>query len=277
MPEQSNFSNRSIYKTSNSFYAQDDASDLILPTKEAVAEIQFRQLDSNLKQHVEKYLGGVIPEHFANGPILYMARHVATPNFETLRFLHIHEPRGLKIVIGQDPRDLFVTQNTLKRSLGKLPIFKGITRNEKGYHEQYQMKSIIDFNASNGRAFNTISTLWGEGIVDFHRRLFSKVTEHPVCIEDDSIWIDQNHRGNMLEHYKKFLALFLYHGVLFEDFFFEEDKNFVETILRPAVEHIEAEFGYQPLISQLNPNTLETDRFWISYPKKVLDVITSHL
>ena len=252
-----------------------DTSDLMLSPLEAIQEIERRRRDPELRRKVEEYLGGDIPDYFRDGPVLYLARHIATPNFETLRFKYLMEPLGMKAVVSQDTKDLFVSSNQSKRALGKLSICQGVSQKDGMLNERFQNISIVDFNAENGKPFGAIKTLWGEGLVDFHSRLFSKLMNDKIENPDDAAWIDRHHRGNLLEHYKNFLALFVTHGILFEDYVMEDkhEVKFVKNILRPACRFIEKKFGVRPIIVPLVPKTFESNRFWISYPKEVMDIV----
>ena len=254
-------------------------SELLTPLEVAVEELERRRKDPELMERVEQYLAGDIPEHFANGPILYLARHVASPNFETLRFLHLVEPVGIPAVISQDLKDRFVPKNALKKALGKLPVSTGVSMRDGAYQENYERVTVVDFNSANGKPFKDIRTLWGEDLASFHAGLFSALTPHPVRIVDDSSWIDRQHRGDLLAHYKKFLALFVTHGVLFEDYALEdkEEAQFIDSVLRPAYREVEARFGVRPLIAQLTPTSIETPEFWISYPRQVLAIVREKL
>lgn len=249
--------------------------DLLTPFPNVIEELERRQHDTALRAAVQSYLADDLPPYFASAPILYMARHVASPNFETLRFLHLTEPLNMKTVIGQDTHDRFVPHNNLKKSLGKLSVCTGMSQKDGKLYEQFQNVSVIDFNESNGKPFGAIKTHWGESLVDFHRDLFNSFTSHPLQIVDDALWIDRHERGNLLEHYKMFLALFVIHGVLFEDYIVEDKHEgiFVEEILRPAFAFVEARLGVRPLITQLTPTSVESQTFWLSYPKQVLDII----
>lgn len=250
-------------------------SKLLTPLDEAVVELRRRREDPVLMKKVEKYLSGDIPEHFLEGPTLYLARHVATPNFETLRFLHLVEPIDMQVVLSQDLQDRFVPKNQLKKALGKLPISTGISIKNGAYNESFEYISIVDFNTTSGKSFHEIQTVWGQNLSDFHAELFGELTSHPVRIVDESAWIDRQHRGDLLAHYKKFLALFIVHGILFEDYAVEdkEEAKFIASVLRPAYKAIEREFGCRPLIAQLTPTSIESPAFWISYPRKVLDIV----
>ena len=253
--------------------------DLLTPFPEVIEELKRRAADKELRHRVEEYLGGDIPPYFAKGPVLYLARHVATPNYETLRFIHLVETCGMKVVIGQDTKDKFVPHNQLKKALGKLPVCLGITNREGISQERYQKIRVIDFNKANGKPLGSIETLWGQPLVDFHAELLKSYTKGIVEVHEDAEWIDRNHRGDLLEHYKKFLALFLVHGVLFEDYQVEDkhEGRFVNEVLRPAYRFVEQEFGCRPLITQLTPTSVEHPEYWISYPKEVLDIVRRKL
>lgn len=249
--------------------------DLFTPFPLVLEELERRREDTSLRVRVEAYLNNDLPEYFKNKPVLYLARHVATPNFETLRFVDLIERPGVKTVIGQDTKDRFIANNPLKRALGKLPISTGITKKDNRVFEQYRKVSILDFNSNNGKTFDAISTIWGEPLVEFHNGLFKKLGNRSIQIEDDALWIDRCHRGNLLAHYKKFLALFITHGVMFEDYQVQDKQEgkFVTEVLRPAFLHVEREFGLRPLITQLLPTSAESVDFWESYPREVLEII----
>lgn len=249
--------------------------DLMTPFPQVLEELKRRAKDTKLHDDVLTYLSGDLPDYFKDGPVLYLARHIATPNFETLRFLHLTEPLSMKTVIGQDSKDRFVAHNPLKKALGKLSICTAITQKEGKLNEQFQNISIFDFNTENGKAFKDIRTFWGEPLVDFHLNLFGTFAKHGASIIDDGEWIDRNHRGDLLEHYKKFLALFIVNGILFEDYLVEDKQEgeFITNVLRPAFEHVERELGVRPLITQLTPTSIESGNFWLSYPKEVLEIV----
>lgn len=255
--------------------ARHDVSDIMFTPLEAVEELKRRRQDPELQKKVEEYLKGDIPDYFRHGPILYLARHIATPNFETLRFIRLMEHLGVKTVITQDSKGLFVSQNCVKRALGKLPIFRRHSQKGNRLHEQYENVTIVDFNESDGKPFSEIKTLWGEKLTDFHTRLFSELMSEKVESPDDAAWIDRHHRENLLEHYKHLLALFVVHGIFFENYNMDDshEVDFVRHILRPACRFIEERFGYRPIITQVFPTTFESYHFWISYPKKVLDIV----
>lgn len=271
---------KSVSKILPLLFSKDETSgvsDLMFTSREAVEELKRRQEDPVLRKKVEEYLAGDIPEYFKDGPILYLARHIITPNFETIRFIESMRQLGLgmKIVVSQDSRGMFVPYNYIKKALCKLPICRRLSKKGAKLNEHYENVTIVDFNAADGKKFSDIQTLWEENLIDFHKRLFSEFIDGGVELPDDATWIDKHHRHNLLEHYKHLLALFVVHGIFFENYDMNDphEKYFVNNILRPACHAVEERFGYRPLLVELFPPTPESNRFWISYPHKVLDIV----
>jgi hypothetical protein len=235
-----------------------------------------RARNTELRKKVEEYLGGDIPSYMQETPVLCLARYIATPNFETLRFLALTEPFGLPAIVTEDHGDKFSAHNHLKRALCKLPIIERLHQKHGRLHERFRPHTIIDFSKAEGKKLEEIETLWGEKLTAFHARAFAQLVRSPVIVANDTAWLDRNGRGNLLELYKRYLSLFVVHGVLFEDYVLSDaqDAEFVRTIVRPAVEFVEQTFGYTPLIAQLVPDTFESSTFWISYPKRVRESAT---
>jgi hypothetical protein len=248
---------------------------LLTPFSEAIEQLKRRKNDAKLEQRVEEYLNADIPNYFLDVPVFYLARHIATPNFETLRFMHLLDSAGFKIIIGQDGEDMFVASNPMKKALIKLPIHTGFSLKDKKYHERFHYQSIGDINMANGKKLSEITTNWDQSLISFHTELCRQYFHDRVSIVNDGPWIDRNHRGNLLEHYKRFLALFIVHGVLFEDYLIEDEqeRDFIEEVLTPAFQWVEQHFGCRPLIAQLNPTSVESEHFWISYPSEVGEII----
>lgn len=242
---------------------------------DAAAELRRRMHDTELRRRVETYLGDDIPPYMRGEPVLCLARYMATPNFETLRFLTMTEPLGFSAVVTEDTTDRFSPHNNLKRALCKLPLIDRIHQKHGKLHERFRPLSIVDFSAAEGARLSEIQTLWGEPLHEFHRSLLMHIAGRPVQVEDDTAWIDRNGRGNLLELYKRYLALFVVHGILFEDYVLsdKQDAEFVRTVVRPAARFVEETFGHAPLIAELVPPTFESNTFWISYPKRVRDVV----
>lgn len=236
--------------------------DLITPYNVAMKELLRRREDPELMQRVQSFLNYDIPDHFKNGPILYLSRHIATPSFTTINFIELCKSKKLPIIIGQDKNDIFVSNNSLKRSLGKMPIVKGTT---KSFEEIIEFFTIIDFKKSQGRQLKDIVTVFDVNLIEYHNKLLRDLYPNEVAIVDESGWVDNNHRGDLLLHYKKLLSLLVVHGIMFE-FYEEEDQQIVTEVIIPAFEFVEKYFGCKPLICNLMKENIEYHHDWNSYP-----------
>jgi hypothetical protein len=173
----------------------------LTPLEDALKELKRRGKDPSLRYQIERYLDDDIPHYFKNEPIGYLARHVATPNFETIHFLNVCNQNNLPAFIGQDSGDIFVSSNPLKKALGKLAIHAS----ERQDDPLFIYNTVVDFNTTQGKHFRDIETVWGENLIQFHNNLFSHFYKNPINIFDDSSWIDRHNRNDIREHYKKFL------------------------------------------------------------------------
>ncbi|MBP9759883.1 MAG: hypothetical protein KBD24_00755 [Candidatus Pacebacteria bacterium] len=242
---------------------------------DALAKNGARRSDHLLRQKVESFLGDDVPEPFREGHVFYLARHVATPNFETLFFLDIASHLEWTPVIGQDQEDKFVSVNSLKHALGKLPIITEVSSNGR---EHLEHVTVLDFNNSNGRPLRELTTFRGTPLVEFHNSLFPATYPEPVYISNESTWIDRHHRGKLLEHYKKHFALFILHGISFEYFdsgVLSEELFFYE-VFKPAFEFVTQHFGCEPLIVPLITPSIEPQKKWEAYPNAVYDHAKKH-
>lgn len=248
---------------------------ILTPYPSVVGELHLRLKNQSLRAKIERHYGSSFPEYFKNPPHLFLARHVASPNFETLRFLHLVQSLGIPAIISQDSLDKFTSNNKIKHALGKLPILEGIRYKGNKYLESFKNLTIIDFNAADGKQLKEIKTCWNEPLISFHNNLFKQIAPRvPLEIHDEGQWLPSSLRGNPLEYYKYILPLFILHGILFEDYI-EKDRDemrFVKGVMVPAVKYVEKEFGFRPLIARLVPTSVESERFWISYPKKIGDI-----
>jgi hypothetical protein len=237
--------------------------DFYTPLEEAISEIKKRREDPTLMQKVREYLDGDIPSHFdREQPILYMARHIATPNYEAMRFVELGKPHGLPLVIGQDRKGKFVSHNELKRSLGKLPVTKGISRRQDEIVENF---TVVDFACEQGKPFCEITTKHGKNLVDFHNSFFQHIYPTEIEIADESDWIDRNHREDLKEHYKKSFALLCAHGIMLE-YFTDDESLLAQQAFGPALAEVQETIGVKPLIMEMVTQDHINTRNWNGYP-----------
>jgi len=244
------------------------------PLEDAVHEIEWRRKNTNLKERVEKFLNNDISDIFYGlDPIFYLSRHVATPNYETLRFIELTKNYPYKTVVGQDPKDKFVSNNCLKRALGKMSVLKETTRHGDEIIENF---TLLDFNKFQGKPLKECVTHSGHNLVEFHNKLLTEIYPYDVTLSVETDWIDRNHRGDLFQHSIKYLALLLVHGISLE-FFEKEDIFFLEKNFAPAHNLVTKMFGYQPLISNLVPDEISLEKDWNSYPSIVYPYIKREL
>lgn len=246
-------------------------SKLTTDKNEAVTEIQKRRQNNTLLSAVNSYLNGDLPAHF-NGPspILYLSRHVATPNLETLKFIEVTKEFGLPIVIGEDQKGKFVSVNADKRSLGKMQIVKGVNRWQDEIIENF---TLFDFKVYDGSPFSIIKTSFGDNLVDFHHSILKEVYPD-IHICDESDWVNNNFRDIISEQYKRFLSLMVAHGVMFE-VYYPDDIEFIQDIILPAFEFVTKKFGVKPLICNIFPKDFNDDeKDWIKYPSVIYPFVS---
>lgn len=249
-------------------------TEIFTPLDEAVAEIKRRREDSDLVAAVSDFFSNDIPWHFnENAPACYLCRHIATPNYETLRFIELARSTDLPIIIGEDPSDLLVGNNRLKRALGKMPVTKGVTRNGEEIFEHF---TIIDFSSAQGEPLRSVVTVAGEPLTEFHVRLLNEIYPTGIIVADESSWIDRKGRGNIASHYQQLLSLLVVHGIMFE--WYESDETaFRSTILEPAFNFVQQYFGHKPLLVELVPQPLASTRDWNAYPSVLYQYIKQTL
>jgi hypothetical protein len=239
---------------------------------EAVSIIEARRQDPSLQKAVADYLDKDIPVHFnQNKPVLYLSRHLATPNLETLKFIEVAKPYALPIIIGEDHQGKFVSINADKRSLGKMQIIKGSNRRGDDILENF---TVIDFKKYDGEEFKNIKTVFDEDLAEFHHSLLHEVYPPAVVTTvNESAWVDRNFRQDLMEHYRRLMALLIVHGIMFE-VYYPEEKSFFDEILIPAFTYIHKKFGVKPLICPILDDTEYDESKWITYPSVIYPFVS---
>lgn len=217
----------------------------------------------------------IIPANFDSEQVAILFRHIATPNYETHRFLSICKTLNYKPVFLEYFHDKFISLNPCKKALGKIAYFDGV--NERGL-SRFHYETIINFNQFNGRTFGDIETVFGNSLIEFHHDIF--FTKYSTLNESNlfeaSRWFAEN-GGVAKEYYKSYLALFLRDAVLFDNFVIS-DKNeckFIREVFLPAFITILKLTGAKPIIVSLEPSIVESSSFWISYSPDVEKIIKS--
>jgi hypothetical protein len=240
---------------------RNDSSDFYTSLEDAKEEIHRRWADSSLRNKVEKVIA-TVPAFSSNEPKAYMWRPIATPNFEWFRFIELASLIKLRPCLAEFTNDKFVSLNSDKYVLGKMPFFD--RKNKKG-ETMFNSKSIIDFNKYDGQCISAVQTQWGESLVGFHHRLLGFYPLRAELVEVSS-WFNLN-GAKAVAYYHHYLTLFICHGILFENFITnEEEERFSKSVVFPAFNQVVEHFGMKPLIVQLVPHEVASDIYWRCYP-----------
>ncbi len=244
---------------------------------EAIVEIEKRRTDARLEGEIHHLLKGNIPLPFKNSYRLVLFRQLCTPNYETRRFLSIADAMDLDPLFWEYYNDKFTPNNLYKYYLGRMGFYSGVGK--KGGVKVEYLK-VIDFNSSNGDKIGDIKTLWGESLIRFHHELFfmrfAGYTED--IFFDASDWFSKN--GETAQsYYSNYLALFLRHGILFENFVYDDKSEweFTTRVFAPAFIDLWQRTGIKPLIVALEPTDTEGDEFWLCHPVETRNYVEGKL
>lgn len=250
---------------------------MYIPIEEAVVELKRRQGDESLREAVESFLLNDIPASLQNQDDLkaVLFRNIFTPDYELEVFEGIAERFSLSPVLLEYIDDKFVAINEDKYALGKLYFYLGTSASTD---TNMFAKKVIDFNEAEGKQMKDLVTLSGEGLVDFHHRMLGLFNPEALSrIEDVSVWLHE-HGGTAKEYYKQFLALFIRHGILLDNFRTEGvEAGFSERVFGPAFDMVEQNFGLKPLICALQDPSDENNPKWWGYDKSKMSGILENI
>lgn len=230
--------------------------------EEAKEEVWKRWNNEALRREVELFVGD-IPEPLRKEPRAWLDRFIATPDNEFLEFLSLADQIELKPLFIESLEDRFYRKNEDKLTLGIMSFLGNGSSDKAG--ENVRPLRIINDRQAHMKRFKEIKTLWDEGLIDFHHRLFSLYAP-PVEVYDASSWF-QAKGPKAKEYYPYLLALFVCHGVLFENFITDVyELAFLEEVAHPALQKVTREFGLKPLIVPLAPEEDVKRIYWWCYP-----------
>lgn len=239
------------------------------PLSDAIRLLEERQKDKELIAKVEKLLEGDIPEVFGKpGKYAVNIDQVATPNFGTRRFIKLASEFNLKPVFSEFYDDLLRVDNDYKHYLGEILI-------SKHGKEISEKVVVVDFKKYNRKKIKDVLTVWGEPLINFHRKLFEAYSypEKDLIFYDASKWLERNGK-KANKYYKKDLLIYICHGILFENFLFKgKESGFTKNIFLPAFEHVVASTGVKPLIVPVSPLDTEEDLYGFCYDERVKSFI----
>jgi hypothetical protein len=234
---------------------------------EAILELNRRRSDPLLLKQIQEFWGEHFPSFIDEAkPFGFFSRPVITPNIETLFFLDIVGDFHVSPILLEFP-DTFTARNEAKYHAAKIHTFE---RSKKG-HLILQKKSIIDFHHWEGKPINKIVLPSGINFCDYHHDLFNAVYPNSVpAIVDISEWFNKLRMEFSSYYYLGYLALSIYHGVIFENFLLDEmeEKEFFLKKVAPSFIKLEEIFGVKPLISPVLPLKNARLNEWYYYPAR---------
>ena len=249
------------------------------PLSEALIELKKRKEDKTLSEKINNILDFNIPEPLRNNlNNAVMFRQVATPNYEMRSFIDICSIFELNPIFFEYGDDKFTSNNSYKHSLGQLRLHKNIP-NKNGENIEEKV-TIVDFNKYNGKKLKEVSTQNNQSLINFHHKLFNHYNYHfnDNIFFEASDWFKKN-GGKAIDYYTNFLLLFIYHGVLFENFLLGENEGeFTKNVLIPAFIKVSKLTGLKPLIIPIPPMDLdvEEDFHWHSHDIKIKSFISNN-
>lgn len=237
--------------------------------EEAKEELRIRQENLKLVKRVDEFLGDCsVPVNIQG----LLCRHVATARIEEILFEERCREGGLKPTFITYSKDIFVTNNPSKLRIVRLIIFNG--NGKKGGY-RLQRIDLANMERINKIPFYLIKTKWDESLVQFHHRARKEAGLNGEII-DLSNWLQAI--GPARKYYRYLLAVCLTRGILFESFEspgFPDLETFTKTVVLPAWEAVQVEFGCSPLIVKHpdTPDPTEEERILNWYPSSVLRAI----
>jgi len=246
-------------------------NNIYLSLDEAREIVSRRWDDKDLKKKIEDTLNtkaGLISVFLKDKPQAVIWRSMLSPDNGFDFYYHCANYLGCGVSPLEFLEDKFVSINEEKKALSRIRVTQD---NIKKYIE------LTEYNKQEGKILKNVELKNGEKLYDFHQNLFKK-NYNGLVLTDISEWC--KNIGKARDYYYYYLLHFICHGVLFESFSLDEGREeiFTEEIILPAINKIEADFGYKPIIVRLYPEkqTLEEDFYWFSYSESINDDIIKY-
>lgn len=223
-------------------------------------ELSRRRKDKGLLNSVMEYMGGTLPEGWPeNKAIATINRYVATARVEDMVFAHSAASIALQPFWPTYHAEQFILTNPEKVSCLRPRVQRPKLQISRSWlvssHEQWVGRPIGSIEV-NGKKLQQVHDL---------ARLEVLSPEVANNVFDVSSWNHEQARrfGATTEsqrlaphYYHAVMGLYIYHGVLFEDFDGGPNASsgldgFVQEVVVPAIQSVAKLFGLQPLIVRL--------------------------
>lgn len=236
-------------------------------------ELKKRRNNKILQDKVINFFGENYINEFTHEPRGVLARSIITPNLEFDYFIDLVNNFFRIKPLLFEYKSKFVAKNPEKYYLCKL-FFRGFLGKKNCIN--YETFRVVDFNKNEGKNFNDIETVFGLPLVDLHHNLLeSRYYGLSKSIIDITEWFNKTRRSGTPQYYFSFLSLFVYNGVLFENFFIEdeEEAKFIKNCLLDSFYSVSDYFGVRPLIFPLLPLENEKIRSYYSYDENIKNAL----
>ncbi len=236
-------------------------------------ELDERKNDEELKFKILDYLGDDFPI-FLNNNLQHglFVRCIQTPNYEHWHVKDMMEDFNLHTMFCNYTAGKLVMKNSENYHLVKMCFIEGVNSKKELI---FSKKNIVNINENEGKRLKDIFVKPNLNLIEFHQSLFEELG-HEANFFDIAQWFD-NARLSEDGYYAKFLALFIYHGVLFDNFLLadtEEQKFFMEKVW-PSFEFIKNKFGVKPLILPILPIKDENNKLSLFYNSEIKNIINN--
>lgn len=230
-----------------------DETKFYFTSEQAVRDLPKREyLKAVVEEWWRKETGCDLSQLFGDGQKAFLARQIASFRYEDGVFVILVQRAGLQPHWLEYSGDKFSEESSLKRSYLRPQFCFG--RGRKGGLKCGPALVLADFNQWRGKPLNTIVTLKGQSLVDWHHEYQKKMWPEAINL-DFTPWLVS--LGSPTKYYPLFLALAVAHGVLFENFHSGESgpklNAFATRIFESAWQEVIYRFGFdaRPLIVPL--------------------------
>lgn len=231
---------------------------LYTPLDEALELLRERRADENLRAAVADFHRIHPPDFLPDVPCAFWFRHISTPNHEFELFASTTNATGMQPICFEYSNDIFVAYNRDKYRLCR-PLFKAPNHN-------YSPR-ITNICEIGGQRLCDITLSNGVSLLEFHHAMLDEAFpgfEHNL--RDFSLWFSSARRNGYA--YLHYLALFVWNGILFENFIAADpgERRFARERVVPSYAKAIEIFGVKPLIVRLLPADTENDEHWRAHP-----------
>ncbi len=239
------------------------------PLEDALRELERRRADRSIMQRMDSFFSKLGVPFIDLAPAFVFCRDIITPNheYERVRELATSLPLAL---FEFDAK--FVAANNDSYHLCRL-------RFDSNSGNGSECLRIVDFNAYEGKYFSEIQTVNGILLHSFHHKMLDYMFPNTSnSIRDITTWFLVT-RELSPHYYFHFLALFLTHGILLENYVVEQasEADFFFQRMLPSFLMCEQEFGLRPLIVPPLPLELEESNHWVTYTHDIMDFATQQM